>query len=352
MLVAPFAHRSLEEALSAAPSLALAARADRDVTFAASLIEGPAVILGRDQRASRVVDLPICGASGVRVLRRRTAGTAMFVGQRALLFVLVLPHVAALFPDASPRTLLNRNLRPFLRGLTAAGGLAHYFGREWLAVRKRPALIAGFDMEPDGTVTLEVLAGIESSMAVPAPLSAADERAVDRFRGGSPAGLVEVLPDTASPGTVARCVTEAFTAKSPSKVAVRGDLLSAVRLTGAEIDAVSTDPAPPGARLIDPVRIPIGWLERAESPPEEGAFSGEGALLGQAASPGHGGSPCATSPRLWLGGDVLAPRALLDAVARLSVDASPESAALDRFPLEGVSLSELLSAARSPRQAG
>lgn len=327
MLVAPFAHRSIEDALSAVLSLVAVARAEREICFAASLIEGPAVILGQHQRASRVVDLPICGAGGVRVLRRRTSGTAMYVGQRALLFSLVLPHVAALFADASPRTLLNRNLRPFLRGLTAAGGVAHYFGREWVTVRKRPALTAGFDMEADGAVIVEALAGIESSMAVPRSLFAADEHAVERFRGQSPAGLVEVLPETASPGVVARCVTEAFTGKSRTKVTLRGDLLSGARLTDSEIDAISSDPVPLSAELRRPVHIPIGWLERAE-------------LLSERGAPGEG------PRRLWLGGDILAPRALLDAVSDFAAGAPPETVDLDRFPLEGVTLSELLSAAR------
>jgi hypothetical protein len=327
VLVAPFAHRSIEEALSAAPALVHAAREEGDVCFAASLIEGPAVILGLHQRASRSLDVRACGSDRVRLLRRRTAGTAMFVGRRALLFSLVLPHVAALFPDATPRALLNRNLRPFLRGLTAAGGLAHYFGREWVTVRKRPALIAGFDMDATGVVILEVLGGIESSMAVPPELATAEETALDRFRGQSPAPLAEVLPVTATPEVIAQAVTDALAAKAHSKVAVRADLLSGALLSAAEIEADTSDPVPPAAEVLEPVRIPIGWLERA-------VFrSGEG------------------PPRLWLGGDVLAPRALLEAVSDRVAGAPPDSVSLERFPLDGVSLSDLLSAAHEPFRA-
>src|SRR5262249_23161412 len=118
----------------------------------ASIVRGPAVLLGAGQRAGRVLRLDACAAAGTAVVRRVTSGTAAFVGDRAIVWTLALPHVASLVPDATPRTLLNRNVRGFLEGFRRAGAAAHYFGREWVSVRHRPAALLGFEASPDGAV--------------------------------------------------------------------------------------------------------------------------------------------------------------------------------------------------------
>ena len=64
------------------------------------------------------------------VVRRRTTGTAAWIGRRALWCSLALPAVDALYDDATLPTLLNRNVRPWLRGFTRSGIPAAYFGRE------------------------------------------------------------------------------------------------------------------------------------------------------------------------------------------------------------------------------
>src|SRR5689334_25084131 len=116
MILSPIASRSIEDALGLGPALVDLARVERVPCLAASLTLGPAVRLGQHQRAGRVLDVPACERSNVRVFQRATSGTAAYAGKRALIFTLALPHVGALFPDATFRTLLNRNVRPFLKG--------------------------------------------------------------------------------------------------------------------------------------------------------------------------------------------------------------------------------------------
>ena len=225
VFIAPFSDRTIEQALDAAPTLLAAARKEGAACLAASLLHGPAVLLGKDQEAPRVLDEARCREAGVPVLRRSTSGPAAFAGRRALLFTLALPHVAALFPDASIRTLLNRNVRPFLRGITAAGAQAFYFGRDWVSVHKRPAMALGTDVAEDGAILVEAIAGLDEPFVVPGELMSEEERAADRFLGRVPVALVEVLPSGTTPELLVRCVADAFAARASTPVVARPDLL-------------------------------------------------------------------------------------------------------------------------------
>ena len=353
MLLAPLEERTIGQALDVGCALVGAARLERVPCFAASLICGPAVVLGQHQRAPRVLDVGRCRADGFPVVRRSTAGTAAFVGRRALLFSLALPHVAALFPDASPRTLLNRNVRPFLRGLTAAGALAHYFGREWVSVRKRPAMLLGFDAAEDGVVLVEAIAGFDEAFALPGELASDDERAVGRFTGHVPVALSEVLPAGTAPETVAGCVADAVAARASTPVMLRADWpapAEAGDVARFSVDLDSMEPVPSGAVLLAPARVPIGWLERARvyeavspeagspggAPLEAGADAAQGGLLESA--------PGSAPHKIWLGGDVMAPRFVLD---RLAGVASGQTGDLGEGPIEGVSAEELVEKARA-----
>ncbi len=354
MLLAPFEERTLGQALDVGSMLVAAARLEGVPCFAASLIRGPAVVIGQHQRAPRVLDVGRCRASGIPVFRRSTAGTAAFAGRRALVFSLALPHVAALFPDASPRTLLNRNVRPFLRGLTAAGALAHYFGREWVSVRKRPAMLLGFDAAEDGAVLVEAIAGFDEPFALPDELASDDERAADRFTGHVPVGLAEVLPPGTTPETVAGCVADMVAARAPTPVTSRADCACSCAEAGDvarfAVDLDSMEPVPAGAVLLAPARVPIGWLERAivqVGARPEGASPG-GAPLQGGSDAAQGGllesAPGSAPHKIWIGGDVMAPRFVLD---RLAAVASGQTGDLGEGPLEGVSADELVEKARA-----
>jgi len=304
VFLVPFSARSIDDALGAGSALLEVARAERTPCLAASLIEGPAVLLGLHQRAARVLDVAACQRANVRVFRRATAGTAAFAGKRALVFSLALPQVAALFPDASFRTLLNRNVRPFLKGFSAAGALAHYFGREWVSLRKRPGAVLGFDVAEDGAVLIEVIAGFDESIEIPPAFTGEHERSIARYTGHAPTSLAELLRPGAPPDSLARAVADAFAARASTRASERPDLLPQAAPHSFALDLAAPDSlVPPGATLASPVRIPIGWLELA--------------LL-----PGQ-------TPRLWLGGDLLAPRFFLDRIAASRGLPSPDAPATD-----------------------
>ena len=307
-VIAP-SSRPLAEALALAPALlARAANGERAIT--ASFIEGPAVVLGALQRAGRVVDLAACAAAGVPVLRRCTTGTAAYIGQRAILWTLALPHVAALHPDATLRTLLNRNVRGFLRGLSRGGAPAQYFGREWIAIHHRPAALLGFEALADGRVVIEIFAGLERSIALPAALCAEDERAVDRWRGKDPLPL-----GPHHPAALALQVINAVAAHA--KVGLEGAELPADLALPTPIEDPRS-PTPSGLTLAAPRRAPIGWIDAAADP---------------------------TSGRLWLGGDALvasfALGALADALTRGALPTPGDA------PIDGATWDDFVAAGRA-----
>lgn len=307
-VIAP-SSRPLAEALALAPEL-LARASQGEAVITASVVDGPAVVLGALQRAGRVVDVAACATAATPVLRRCTTGTAAYVGQRAILWTLALPHVAALHPDATPRTLLNRNVRGFLRGLSRGGAPARYFGREWIAIAHRPAALLGFEALADGRIVIEVFAGLDAALALPIALCADEERAVDRWRGKEPTAL-----GPGSPAALALHVIEAVAGHASSDL-TRADGPTDRGVAAAIVDARS--PVPAGLALAAPRRAPIGWIDAAADP---------------------------ASGQLWLGGDALvasfAVRALGDALARGDAPAPGEA------PIDGASWDDFIAAGRA-----
>jgi hypothetical protein len=312
------AARSLPEALALGPALLACARAERRAWIGASLVEGPAVVLGASQRAGRVVDLAACAAAGVAVLRRATTGTAVYLGRRGVVWTLALPHFAALAPDATARTLLNRNVRGFLKGFTRAGALAHYFGREWISVRGRPAAVLGVDAAPDGAALLEVWAGHDAPPGLPPALATEDERSVDRWLGKQPAALAEVLPPGASLEELSRAVIDGVAQRAPAPIEEAA--APALDVSGYPPIRDPLDPLPAGYAPASLERVPIGWIESARGPADAA---------------------------VWIGSDALSSRWILEAIARDAEAAlDPEALALD-----GAAALDLRGLARRARRA-
>lgn len=326
MRALPCSRRPLGAALALGPTLLARAEAEAVPWITASLVSGPAIVLGAVQRAGRVVDLAACAAASTPVLRRATTGTAAYLASEALLWTLALPHLGALVGDTRPETLLNRNVRPFLKGFARAGAAAHYFGREWIAVHHRPGALLGFDVAPSGAVLIEVIAGYDAGIAIPERLAALEERSVDRWRGKAPASLLTDHPGAAPPleyaGAVIAGVAER--AAQPLDFLDPPDLAAPPDLGAPDPSRVieADDPIGPGFEIPAPVRCPIGWLDVAFAP-------GGGAA--------------------WVGGDLLAPRHALQAVARAASGGAPVD--LERAPIEGWRWSDVIreaSARRSP----
>lgn len=298
--------RSVLDALALGELLLSRAETQGIAALAVSVVHGPAVILGAKQRAGRVLDMRACADAGAVVLRRATTGTAAWVGGVGLVFALALPHVAFLVPDATPRTLLNRNVRPFLKGFTKAGVAAHYFGREWISIRKRPAALLGFEVTRTGAVLVEVMLAFDEAMVLPKKLGTMEENAVDRSPGKTVASLQQVCPDARVDMFAEKVIAAIVEEIGASTIAFDPTIRSERGPVSLE-----RDPVPEGLVLEALRRVPIGYLESAVSPDNP-----EGR---------------------WLGGDVLAPTWLYDDVAL-----GKGKLEIGDVPMDGASVGDLI----------
>lgn len=271
--------------------------------FGVSLVQSRAVILGAMQRTGCVINANACARKGVGMMRRLTTGPAAFLDGSGLILTLALPHVAAIYEDATNRTLLNRNVRPFLHAFNQASVMAHYFGREWISLRKSPAALIGFDMTRTGAVLIEVILGADNSIALPKELQAVTERKIDRFMGKTAVGLREIVPDIRLETFVEKVVETIVDPVNASSMEVTSP--------GA-VPADDMDPWCRGYVLKKSVRVPIGYLE-------VGVSHAEGL------------------PSWCLGGDVLAPRWLYADIA-----SGMGQEKLAPAPIEGATLEDMI----------
>jgi len=133
-------------------------------------LAGDAVVIGRNQRATDALDVDACAARGVDVVRRATGGPACVAGHGILYFALGLRHGSVLMECPGDR-VLNRNVRGFLGGLALTGARANYFGREWIAVDKRPAALLGWTRDAEGGVLVEAFLSVDRPYWLPDELS-------------------------------------------------------------------------------------------------------------------------------------------------------------------------------------
>jgi hypothetical protein len=124
--------------LSALSASSLDRALDHDVELYVAAIAGRATILGALQRSGDAPPEP-----GTDAFARASGGAAARVSPGVVWVSLLLPSPSAL-ADADESQILNRYVRPLLKGLTRAGALAHYFGRDWISVGHRPAGLVGF----------------------------------------------------------------------------------------------------------------------------------------------------------------------------------------------------------------
>lgn len=237
-----------------------------------------AVVLGALQRVSEIESLV---APADRVIRRGSCGAEARVGPGTLWMQLALVRPSAL-AACPPDRLLNRYVRPLLRGLTKVGALAHYFDRDWISVAKRPVGLIGFAHDAGtGRVLIEALVAIAEPFAL---------RTRPSYLGKEPATLAEIGA-SADVARVADAVAEAYAAAySRSMVA---------------IDDPASDDGAEDPRLDPP------WAKTHD----------EAIGIVAAGRDRHG--------KLRVGGELMASR---DAVARLEqrVDGGAEPAEIDR----------------------
>ncbi len=186
-----------EEDVSPARALAtgamLAARVSEGgpsvVLYGAELSGPPALALGAWQHAPQAVALQVADERGTKLLRRKTGGPAGMMGAGVMYVALCLRNASSLM-ECPPDRVLNRNVRGFLGGLTQEGVPAHYLGREWISVDKRPAGLLGWARR-EGGVLLEVLLGHTRSFVPPSELVGYPPRERAVFGGKEPITLKE-----------------------------------------------------------------------------------------------------------------------------------------------------------------
>lgn len=284
---------SLDDALSfGARALAWAEANDASALVSAAL-SADALVLGQLQREDTLRARSSARFQHVR--RRFTTGTEAQLQGVVLYHALALPRVDALYADASARTLLNRNLRAFLRGYTAAGVPLRYFGTEVLALLGHPVALVGYDQVESGAVLIEVLLGLDEPCVVrpalergaPAALSSVLGRELNaaELLGRAVNGIVErlqvearslELPELASPASppfegapssvpIPLGVVEAVAAP---RVRISGDLLVGSAAL-SRVEACAQAALDAGQALTEAVLAPLALAPLSGARPED-----------------------------------------------------------------------------------
>lgn len=271
----------LDRALGLASAALALAEQGRAALLSASFT-AEALVLGALQRESTLRLRSPARWDG-RVARRATTGTEAQLSGAVLYHALALPSVSTLFPDASARTLLNRNLRAVLRGYTTAGVPLRYFGTEVLALLGQPVALVGYDQAESGAVLIEVLIGLQAPCVVRSALKREPAAALYQVLHSEPAprelleravsGIIARLAASADPVSPAPATLAATQfAGTPSAVAIplgvveavvtprvsiSGDLLvstAALRRVERAAQAARDSGAPLSAELLAPLQ--------------------------------------------------------------------------------------------------
>ena len=273
----PVSPRSIVETVELSTRVAQLVERSGAPACAASFFAETVTVLGALQLESRVLRSP---AEAGAVVRRATTGTAAHFERGGVVVSLGLPSNDAVFRDAGPTTILNRNLRIFLAGFAHAGVHASYFGRECIALRREPVGLVGLDVSATGVVLIEVWASLSGSFALPSTLTTDLEATCDRYRGRTPVDLGK-----------AGAEPSAFAAKVLAGMAER----MGVGLERAPEAARAAPSRPedvallePDAIVATPAAIPIGFLDIATSGPK--TFVG-GDMLGPKHALGWNAAP-------------------------------------------------------------
>jgi lipoate-protein ligase A len=167
------------------------------------------VVLGQFQRARSALRLDEVAARGLTVTRRTSGGPAVLFGPGSLHVALSLPRPDALV-SCTPRQLVNRYVRPLLRGLGRLGCAAHYFGRDWVTAAKRPVAWIGYAELGDGRSWVEALVAVQHRFDLPSELDGYPARQNDWFLGKAPITLEDVLGRSVSADEVQSAITGAY----------------------------------------------------------------------------------------------------------------------------------------------
>jgi hypothetical protein len=183
--------------VAAASRAALDRPLQRPAELSVSIAADQALLVGAFQRGANVPD-----ADGARPrLRRGSGGPEVLLAAGSIHIALALAHPGAL-ATADEKRIVNRAVRPLLRALTRTGSPAHYFGRDWVSVRHRPAAWVGFAHDSSTRRTL-----FEAVVAVAAPFAIVQRPS---FLGKPHGTLESIAGRPVDPASVAGAIVEAY----------------------------------------------------------------------------------------------------------------------------------------------
>lgn len=185
------------EAIAAHSRAALDRPLRCDAELSVSVARDEAVLIGSFQRGAGM-------PQGFTLLRRGSGGPEVLVGEGTVHIALALVHPGALVP-CDERRIVNRYVRPLLRALTKVlgpDGLAHFFGRDWVSVGKRPAAWVGFAHDATTRRTL-----FEAFVAVRIPFSRASRHS---FLGKPPGTLESIVGRDLEPSRIASAIVDEY----------------------------------------------------------------------------------------------------------------------------------------------
>ncbi|MGF1467495.1 MAG: hypothetical protein ACFCGT_15325 [Sandaracinaceae bacterium] len=186
--------------------------------------------------------------SEAAAVRRWTGGPATVAGDGVLYLALALAR-ADVFLETPRDRILNRTVRGLLGGLRAVGFAAHYFGREFVSVDKRPAGLLGWARAADGRVLFEAFLGAERTYPPPADEVATPARREPPRLGKAPLRLADVGTPPSAAELCAAC-------------ARAWDREGALEPVHADPPAPGPPPPEPPAQVhwSEPREVPIGWI--------------------------------------------------------------------------------------------
>lgn len=232
-------------------------------------LTGDTVVLGSNQRVTDALDVEACTARGVDIVRRTTGGPTCVAGHGILYFALGLRH-ASVFMECARDRVLNRNVRGLLGGLALTGARANYFGREWIAVDKRPAALLGWTRNAEGGVLIEAFLSVDRPFRLPDELSGYPAREDMTLSARDPILMSDVWAEPRGISEITRLVAEGHVDRYRD-VEVELDHSSVsdeVRVAATEIEgemAIGFDQAWDNLEWSKTREVPIGFVSAGVS---------------------------------------------------------------------------------------
>lgn len=228
-------------------------------TLVVAELAGPALLLGRHQRATSALDRAKVEAAGLPVHRRIGGGRTLHLPEGSLGVYLALPRIGSLLAaPVGPDKFLNRYVRGLTGGLTLAGAAkgVHWFGRDFLSADSRQLGRISQDGLPEGPVLLEAFVSVHEPIDSGRAFSAYPEHEDPRADGPAPVALSEWLGEAADPQAIAGKIAEGYARVYGASVARWDEALP----EGAAI-VPAVDEAEEGFDDSGVADVPIGFAE-------------------------------------------------------------------------------------------